>query len=87
VATPAEGMSCKGSRKGIKIQEFMCRDTLNVKHVVISMPIIIWVTRIVVKCLKGNFGNRTGETFKRLTAKDSYTWQYQTAQKILQSET
>jgi len=65
----------------------MCRDTFNVKLVIMNMLIIIGVSGIIVKGLKGNFGNRTGETFNSLTAKDIYTWQYHTARNVLQSET
>ena len=70
------GQKChaKGSRKGIKIQEFMYRGTTKVEHEVYGYTGNNWSHRNGNKTFKEIFLNHTRKTFNRFTTKDSYTW-------------
>jgi len=66
-------MLCR-SRKEVKIQEFMYRDTTNVEpemYDYTSNNRSHWNSN---EKLKEKFGSCTGKTFDRFTTKDSYTW-------------
>jgi len=64
----------KGSRKEVKIQEFMYRDTTNVEPEMYDCTSDNWSHWNSNEKLKENFGSSTRKTFDRFTTKDSYTW-------------
>jgi hypothetical protein len=63
-----------GSRKEVKIQQFMYRDTTNVEPEMYGYTGNNWSHWNTNKKLKETFGSCTGKTFDRFTTKDSYTW-------------
>jgi len=64
----------KGSGKEVKIQEFMYRDTTNVKPEMYDYTSNNWSHWNSNEKLKEKSGNCTRKTFDRFTTKDSYTW-------------
>ena len=64
----------KGSRKEVKIQEFVYRDTTNVEPEMYDCTSNNWSHWNSNEKLKGKFGNYTRKTLDRFTTKDSYTW-------------
>ena len=64
----------KGIGKGIKIQEFMYRDTTNMETEIFDCTSNNWSHWNSNEKLKEKFGNCTRKTFDRFTTKDSYTW-------------
>ena len=64
----------KGSGKGVKMQEFMYRDTTNVEPEMYDCTSNNWSHWNSNEKLKEKFGNYTRKTFDRFTTKDSYTW-------------
>ena len=63
----------KGSRKEAKIQGFIYRDTMNVKHEMYDYTSNNWSHQNSNKRFKKKFGSHTRKTFSRFTTKDSYT--------------
>jgi len=63
----------KGSRKEVKIQEFIMYTT-NVEPEMYDCTSNNWSHWISNEKLKEEFGNYTTKTFDRFTTKDSYTW-------------
>jgi hypothetical protein len=70
------GQKChaKGRRKETVIEEFMHRDTTNVRHEMYDCTGNNWSHRSSNKGFKEKFGSRTRKTFSRFTTKDSCTW-------------
>ena len=64
----------KGSRKEVKIKQFVYRDTMNVEPEMYDCTSNNWSHWNGNEKLKEKFGNCTGKTFDRFTTKDSYTW-------------
>jgi len=64
----------KGSRKQVKIQEFMYRDTTNVEPEMYDYTNNNWSHWNSNEKLKEKFGSCTRKTFDRFITKDSYTW-------------
>ena len=64
----------KGSRKEVKIQEFIYRDTMNVELEMYDCTSNNWSQWNSNEKLKEKFGSCTRKTFDRFTTKDSYTW-------------
>ena len=64
----------KGSRKEVKIQEFVYTDATNVEPEMYDCTSNNWSHWNSNEKLKGKFGSCTGKTFDRFTTKDSYTW-------------
>ena len=64
----------KGSGKGVKIQEFMYRDTTNVEPEMYDYTSNNWSHWNSNEKLKEKSGSCTRKTFDRFTTKDSYTW-------------
>ena len=63
-----------GSRKEVKIQEFMYRDTANVEPEMYDCTNNNWSHWNSNEKLKEKFVNCTRKTFDRFTTKDSYIW-------------
>jgi hypothetical protein len=63
----------KGSRKEVKIQEFI-RDTMNVESQMYNYTSNNWSHWNSNEKLTETFGSCTGKTFDRFTTKDNYTW-------------
>jgi len=59
---------------GNKIQEFVYRDTTNVKHGICDNTSNKWGHRTSNERLKEMFGSHTRKAFSIFTAKDSYAW-------------
>jgi len=57
-----------------KIQEFIYRDTGNLKHDICDNTSNKWGHRTSNERLKEMLGSHTRKTFNIFTAKDSYTW-------------
>ena len=75
MAIPADKKCCaKGSRKEVKIQEFLYRYTTNVEPEMCDYTSNNWSHWNSNEKLKEKFGTCTRKTFDRLTSKDSYTW-------------
>jgi len=72
--TRSQKFCAKGSGKGVKIQEFMCRDTANVEPEMYDCTSNNWSHWNSNEKFKEKFGNCTRKTFDRFTTKDSYTW-------------
>jgi hypothetical protein len=64
----------KGCGKEFEIQEFMYRDTTNVKPEMYDYTNDNWSHWNSKEKLKGKFGSCTRNTLDRFTTKDSYTW-------------
>ena len=64
----------RGSRKEVKIQEFMCRVTINVEREMYNCTSNNWSHWNSNEKLKKKFGNCTRKTFNRFTTKDTHTW-------------
>ena len=64
----------KGSRKEVKIQEFVYRDATNVEPEMYECTGNNWSQWNSNEKLKEKFGSCTKKTFDRFTTKDSYTW-------------
>ena len=64
----------KGSGKEVKIQEFLCRGTKNVKLEMYDYTGNNWSDWNSNEKLKEKFGSCTGKIFDRFITKDSYTW-------------
>ena len=64
----------KGSRKEVKIQEFMYRNTANVEPEMYDHTSKNWSHCDKNEKLKEKCGSRTRKTLNRFTTKDSYTW-------------
>ena len=64
----------KGSRKEVKIQEFMCKDTMGEEPEMYDYTSNNWCHQTSNKRLKEKFGSRTSKTFSILTTKDSCNW-------------
>jgi hypothetical protein len=71
---PQKEMLCKRSGKGVKIQEFMYRDTTNVEPEMYDYISNDWSHWNSNEKLKEKFGFCIRKTFDRFTTKDSYTW-------------
>jgi hypothetical protein len=67
-------MSCKGSGKEVKIQEFMYRNKTNVEPEIYDYTSNNWSHSNCNENLKEKFRSSTSKTFDRFTTKDSYTW-------------
>jgi hypothetical protein len=65
---------CKGSGKGIKIQEFRYRETTNVELEMYDYTSNNWSHWNSNKKLKETFRRYPRKIFERFTTKDSYTW-------------
>jgi len=63
----------KGSGKEVKLQEFMYRDTTNVKPEMYDYTSNNWSHWNSNEKLKEKFGSCTRKTFDRCITKDSYT--------------
>jgi hypothetical protein len=71
------GWKChlKGSRKGIKIQKFVCRDTKNVQNVkCVIRPVILSSHRHVNKRVKEKLRRHARKTFSSFITTDSFAW-------------
>jgi hypothetical protein len=70
------GQKChtKGSRKLIKIQEFMYRDTVNVEHEMYDHTSSNWNHQNSNISFKEKSGSHPRKKFNRFTTKDSYSW-------------
>jgi len=64
----------KGSRKEVKIQEFMYRDITNVEPEMYDYTNNNWSYWNSNEKLKEKFGSCTRKIFDRFITKDSYTW-------------
>ena len=64
----------KGSRKEVKIQEFVYRDTTNVEHEMYDCTSNNWSYWNSNEKLKEKLGKCTRKTFDRFNAEASYTW-------------
>jgi hypothetical protein len=64
----------KGSRKEVKIQEFMYRDTANVKPEIYDHTSNKWSQWDSNEKLKEKFGSCIRKTLNIFTTKNSYTW-------------
>ena len=64
----------KRSRKEVKIQEFMYRDTANVEPEMYDHTSNNWSHWDNNEKLKEKYGSCTRKTLNRFTTKDSYTW-------------
>jgi hypothetical protein len=73
-STRRQKCCAKGSRKEVKIQEFMHRDTTSVEPEMYDYTSNIWSQWNSNEKLKEKFGSCTGKIFVRFTTKDSYTW-------------
>ena len=71
--TRRQKFCAKGSRKEVKIQQFVCRDAANVEPEMYDCTGNNWSHWNSNEKLKEKFGNYTGKTFDRFTTKDSYT--------------
>jgi len=67
-------MSCKRKWKKVKIQEFMCKDTIKVKPETYDYTSNNWNHWNSNEKLKEKFGICTRKIFDRFTTKESYTW-------------
>jgi hypothetical protein len=63
----------KGSREEAKIQGFIYRDTVSVKHEMYDYNSNNWSHQNSNKRFKEKFGSHTRKPFSRFTTKDSYT--------------
>jgi hypothetical protein len=70
---PAGRNVTQTGQKGIKIQEFMYRDTANVEHEMYDRTSRNWSHRNGNKRFKAKFGSHVRKTFNRFITKDSYT--------------
>ena len=61
----------KGSGKEVKIQEFMYKDTTNVKPEMYDCTSNNWIHWNTNEKLKETFGNCTRKTFDRFTTKET----------------
>jgi len=64
----------KGSGKEVKIQEFMYRDTTNMRPEIYDCTSNTWIHWNSNEKPKEKFRSCTRKTFNRFTTKDSYTW-------------
>ena len=64
----------KGSRKEVKVQEFMYIDTTHVEPEMYDYTSNNWSHWNSNEKLKKKFESYTRTTFDRFTTKDSYTW-------------
>ena len=64
----------KGSGKEVKIQEFVCRDTMNVESEMYNYTGNNWSFWNSKEKLKKKLGHYTRKTFDRFSTKDSCTW-------------
>jgi hypothetical protein len=71
---PQTEMLCKRSGKEVKKQEFMYRDTTNMKPEIYEYTSNNWSHWNSNEELKDKFGSRNRKTFDILTTKDSYIW-------------
>jgi hypothetical protein len=64
----------KGSGKEVKIQEFRCRDTMNMELEMYDYTSCNWSHWDSNEKLKEKLGSYTRKTFDRFTTENSYTW-------------
>jgi hypothetical protein len=87
VNTSGQKCHTKGSRKETKIQEFMYRDTKNVEHEFMIIPVIIGATTIVRRGLRKNLEAIPGKHSIDSLQKTAILGTSHIIQKVLQSET